>query len=508
MIYNQNKKQFFMIIQNELFNDLEQTVEEHNLHLTEDDEDIIRMDKAVFLLDYINYQKSYRLDDVTENGYIRIHSKFLNLYLQKELKKYREFLKKNSYIKIFPYYTEGSQSYGYKVSYIKNPKKLDKGKSEYIVYEFLDKNYEQTLLKSYEKNAQIMHKKEVADRNTKHLTKWINEENIQVDWLSAFKFIENAKSLSIEQKEQYSYSINRIRFHQWYYLRSCNDNRLHSNLTNFPSILRQFLSHKGQELVSLDVKTSQPYLLAGIFNLFIEKKRDKLELLKQGLRGKEVKGKFGSLMNSISLEPLTITDFEAYKNLVCCNDIYSYIGANLSASFISSIKSTSPEGEYKDKVYNPILSRNTTTYYKDLRSYCKVLVLEYMYCSIESSSKRLKEMKQIYPDAVNKFIYDFKFCKELNIPKRQGIRKRTKIQREKIVNSKKLFAKFLQQLEAYIILDVITKELSKIYPEMFMATIHDSIVVPKEYEIEVKAFLQKKLYEILGIEAEIKSENW
>jgi hypothetical protein len=46
------------------------------------------------------------------------------------------------------------------------------------------------------------------------------------------------------------------------------------------------------------------------------------------------------------------------------------------------------------------------------------------------------------------------------------------------------------------------------YPEMFMATIHDSIVVPKEYEIKAKAFLQRRLYELLGIEAEIKSENW
>ena len=43
---------------------------------------------------------------------------------------------------------------------------------------------------------------------------------------------------------------------------------------------------------------------------------------------------------------------------------------------------------------------------------------------------------------------------------------------------------------------------------MFMATIHDSIVVPKKYEVTVKAFLQKRLYEILGIQAEIKSEDW
>lgn len=508
MIYNRNKKQYFIAIQKELFNDLEQTVTKHNLHFPKDDSNIIKMDKAVFLLDYINYQKSHRKDDITENGYIRIPSEILNIYLQKDLKKYKEFLKEHNYIKVLAYKIDSSQSYGYKVCFNYNPNKLDKVKREYIVYEFLSKSYEQTLLKSIEKNAKIEQKKVVADRNTKHLTKWINEENIHVDWLSAFKFIDNNKSLNVEQKEQYSHSLNKIRFNQWYYLRSSNDNRLHSNLTNFPSILRQFLSHKGQELVSLDIKTSQPFLLAGLFNLIVGKEWEKIEILKQGIRAKDVKDKFDTVMNTITLDPLAITDFETYKILVCSKDIYTYIGANLSDSFISSIKSTSSKGEYKDKVYNTSLGHKTTTYYKDLRDYCKVLVLEYMYCSIETSSQRLKEIRRIYPKAVNKFIYDFKFCEELNIPKRQGKKKRTKIQREKIVKSKKLFAKFLQQLEAYIILDVITRELSKMYPEMFMATIHDSIVVPKEYEKEAKSFLQKRLYELLGIEADIKSENW
>jgi hypothetical protein len=506
MVYNQNKKQYFIAIQKDLFNNLEQTVTKHNLHYYDDEINKIKMDKAVFLLDFINYQKSYRKDDIIENGFIRIPSDILNVYLQKELKKYKEFLKDHNYIKVLPYSDKLSQSYGYKVCLNYDSNKSDKEKREYIVYEFLSKSYEQTLIKSAEKNAQIQQKKLAADRNTKHLTKWINEENIQVDWLSAFKFIDNNKSLSIEQKEQYSHSLNRIRFNQWQYSRSSNDNRLHSNLTNFPSILRRFLSHKDQSLVSLDIKTSQPYLLAGLFNLIIGKEWEKIERLKQGIRAKDVKDKFDTVMNTISLDSLTITDFEAYKNLVCCNDIYSYIGANLSDSFISSI--ISPEGGYEDKEYNASLMRKTKTYYKDLRSYCKVLVLEYMYCAIETSSRRLKEMKRIYPDAVNKFIYNFKFCEELNIPKRQKEKKRTKIQRDKIVKSKKLFAKFLQQLEAYIILDVVTKELSKIYPEMFMATIHDSIVIPKEYEIKVKAFIQKRLYEILGIEADIKSENW
>ena len=86
--------------------------------------------------------------------------------------------------------------------------------------------------------------------------------------------------------------------------------------------------------------------------------------------------------------------------------------------------------------------------------------------------------------------------------------KRSKRQNTKIDKSKKLFAKFLQQLEAGIILDTITKELSMIYPNMFMVTIHDSVTVPKNYETRIKSYIQKRLFEILGIEAEIKSAVW
>jgi hypothetical protein len=158
-------------------------------------------------------------------------------------------------------------------------------------------------------------------------------------------------------------------------------------------------------------------------------------------------------------------------------------------------------------VYKPSLKYAIKTDFRDLRTYCKVLTLEYMYCSVDSSKKALNQIKRIYPNGVNKFIYLFKYCKELKLPK-SGKKKRNKRQNTVIDRSKKLFSKFLQQLEAGILLDTITKELSVIYPNMFMVTIHDSITVPKEYETRVKEFLQKRLFEIFGIESEIKTEYW
>ena len=169
-------RNIFITLETALFNDLEITVGNYNLHFAEDDDNKIMMDKAVFLIDQIRYQKSIRIGDVTDRGYIRIPSKFLNVYLQKELNKYKDFLKRFKYIDTIPYNKEQSKSYGYKVCFFENKHNNERVNREYVVYKFLSMTYKEHLLKATEKIAQIEHKKAVADRNTRHLTKWINEE--------------------------------------------------------------------------------------------------------------------------------------------------------------------------------------------------------------------------------------------------------------------------------------------------------------------------------------------
>jgi hypothetical protein len=496
-------KNIFITLEQELFDNLEQTIIKHNLHFAQNDNNKIMMDKAVFLIDYIRHQICLRKDKVTF-GYINLHSKFLNKYLEKELHKYKTFLTTKGYIKTSPY--KIGKSIGYKFSFYEKTGYKKIAKKNYHVYDFISITYEKYLSESIGKCAEIERRKKSANRSTKHLTKWLNEDNIQIDWEAAFKWIDSNNKLNTDQKESYSYAINRIRFENWSYTRSTKDNRLHSNLTNLPSDLRKFLSHNGQKLVSLDIKTSQPYMLAGIFNLLVESK-NKVIKLKSKLLSKDVKDQLLIVMNSIILDSLTIIDFKVYINLICKADIYNHIATNLDQEFVKTIANKNEENGYSDNVYNPSKGFAIKKDFKDLRSYCKMLVLEYMYCSNENNLRRLNEVKRIYPNAVNKFIYLFKYCKELEVPK-TGKRKRTKKDKIAIDKYKKLFSKFLQQLEAGIILDTITKELSVIYPDMFMITIHDSIAVVEKHKLVVEEFLQNRLFEIFGITAEVKSENW
>ncbi len=495
-------KNTFIRIEQDLFDHIEKSVNEHNKYYDETDKNKISMDMVVFFLNYICL-KAFQYKDRLVYGYIRLHSKILNDYLNDDSKKYRLFLTKKGYIKTIGYNLENGESFGYKVMPLKKIKAQKKHKQKHISYEFLNRRYEDSLNRKIEKNERIERRKKSADRSTKHLTKWLNEYHIKIDWIGAFNWISKNKKLNDEKKFFYSYAVERIRFGLWQYSRSGKDNRLHSNLVNLPSNLRQFIIASVGKLVSLDVKSSQPYVLAGIFNLLLLN-RDKLIGLATKLKSKPVKQSFLSIMNLITLESHAITDLKAYINLVCNSDIYNYVADNLDPKFIKFITFKSKNGNFRDTVYNPSTNISELKDFKDLRAYCKTLTLEYMYCSTENNSERIKQIKKIYPRAVNKFTDSFKHCKELEVSKK----KRTKKQREKINASKKLFPQFLQQLEAGIILDTITKEISKVYPDMFMATIHDSIVIPKDYETRIKLYFERRLFEIFGIEAKVKTEYW
>lgn len=490
----------YIRIEQDLFDNLEESANAHNKHYDAEDENKINMDKAVFLLNYISLKRFQNKDNLV-NGYVRLYSKFLNDYLKDELKKYRSFLKNNGYINTIPYNKDEGKSIGYKTVQLNKNKR--KYKRKYISYEFLSHSYESYLNNQMEKNERIEKRKKTADRNTRHLTKWLNENHIQIDWVRAFEWIGKNKKLNDEQKFFYSYAVERMRFEVWQYSRSGKDNRLHSNLTNLPSDLRQFIKTNTPGLVSLDIKSSQPYILAGVLNLLVHNKGKAIKLMHK-LKSSSVKKTYLSIMNLISFESLTMTDFKSYINLVCNSDIYNYVGENLKESFITSISCKSSKGNFRDKIYNSSSKKKETKYFKDLRAYCKTLTLEYMYCSVENELERIKQIKSIYPKAVNKFIQDFKYCKELEILKN----KRTKKEKEKIKTSKKIFPQFLQQLESGIMLDTITKEISRKYPNMFMATIHDSIIIPKDYISKVKPYFEKRLFEIFGVKANIKTEFW
>lgn len=73
---------------------------------------------------------------------------------------------------------------------------------------------------------------------------------------------------------------------------------------------------------------------------------------------------------------------------------------------------------------------------------------------------------------------------------------------------KENLALILQNIEAHSILNVITKRIAKERPDLFMITIHDSIVTTVGNEDYVKRVMEEELVKIVGVAPEIDLEPW
>lgn len=53
--------------------------------------------------------------------------------------------------------------------------------------------------------------------------------------------------------------------HDYRYTVDDTGNRLHTNLTNLPAEVRNFITYAGRPLVSIDIRNSQPYMSLALF---------------------------------------------------------------------------------------------------------------------------------------------------------------------------------------------------------------------------------------------------
>ena len=71
-----------------------------------------------------------------------------------------------------------------------------------------------------------------------------------------------------------------------------------------------------------------------------------------------------------------------------------------------------------------------------------------------------------------------------------------------------LLALILQALEAHLIFDCVCTALHRAHPELFLATIHDCIVVPAQHESTVRTMMEEEVEKIFGQSPTIKRKVW
>lgn len=434
--------------------DIEQQIKKHPL--TNYKGDRIKKDHVLFIVHCIMLQRASKDDEHLKrigkkDGFVPLHSKVL----ESKVPNYHdviEWLIKADVIECDGKYSRGNVSLGYR---LKCPYRGNQIKKVEITDFVLCRKI--AFDEPFKKNK--------STKELSYLAKWFKSEKLEIDeqaaltWINDFEtkelqainfnqFIKSSKKLEQKQKlfekcGNYKILVSRIKEKDYFFHRDETGNRLHTNLTNLPKGLRQFLTYDGQELVSIDIKNSQPYMSLAFLNkefwqsqILPEKvtlKKISKEIYKETGKNKKEKNntiKFG--VSSKNLMQLDLHKMEFIKSVIT-GQFYEYLitvfenqGMNLG---------TNPKAK-RDKVKKMVL----TLLFDDDRK---------IYNHQEDSACQL--FKKTFPSIAKVFA----FIKKGNY---------------------KNLAILLQRIESFLMLERVCGRIAKEKPFLPIFTIHDSVI--------------------------------
>lgn len=395
------------------------------------------LEKAQFIIYNLTKISKKHID---ENGYISVCSDIFRKNTMKEYSKYLETFIKYGIIERKNYSTKFKRCNKYRFLI---PNHIEVERMSEITIKSIG-------LRKKDK-ARIM---QSAVQNNKHLYNCLVDEDFTIDYNGAINTI-YALDCRFCIKINLLQSVIDLRDKNIRFIcHSDTDKRIHTNITNLKSILRQHLYYKNEKLVNIDIKNSQVYFLAMVLHLVNIKSIDYLNSI----------NKYTISNNSSQL--LDITELERFIDLAVTGNFYEVLGNELLN------EKGGYHGYYEKIKYNKKTDRKVSEFYDNPKKLMKSTTFEILF-SKNTDSDEKKWFRTKFP-TIYKFIYNFK----------EG-------------DSKDL-SRFLQNLEADIILKKIIKELKLNDPKIFLITIHDSIMTTKNNIDLVKNTISKVTRGIFG----------
>ncbi|MCR8667940.1 hypothetical protein NO995_09625 [Aestuariibaculum sp. M13] len=464
MITHINKQKLGVWLPNKLFHALEIKIKDYNKSTTGMK---LNLTKASYILNLL-YYIPLSTNEKYEDGWIPICSQALLRI--KGYKKYIAFLQNEDFLnkKCIEYSTISNACKKYKIgdAYIKH----------LIDFHWLEDN-SNFIKKSNEIKISRMN---VADEKCSHLTKWLNPELLSIDSLSALKYIQDTyiNDSQIKNKNKRIFIVKSIQNKCWSFSREGLDNRLHSIFTAIPKDLRKYVKYKGEQLISLDIKNSQPFILASILKQII---KPSVNLLNNYLSNE-----YNTLHVSIMSDLLygdQHNEIQTFINQVLDGTFYEHFGDILyNEGLISKDINEECYIGIPKKIRGIWIKKHTN--YDNLRKVSKDVVMQILFSSEKHSSEFITVFKKYYPELYRVI---------------QSIKKE---------NEKNFFPVLLQNIEADCILDHCTRYISYKHPDMPLFTIHDSIVTTEPYEAILEEELNRLLGIYFGLKPRLESELW
>ena len=456
-----------VLIQKQLLKELEVAISEHpNL----------KVDVAVFFLSLFNsiptfYREEEQVDEISLDSQRlkKYHSKY-NLYL--------DFLKNSEFI-------EKTGSYGADIKKC-NVFILSEQYSfdELISYEIKDK----PLLKKFDdkgRDEKENEKRMFCERKRPHLVKFFDDKLT----IKEREAKDEIKHLIIHEDDKRKYSTKKVmitEFHdqQWKYsMKPTSDNRLHSNLTRSPKVLRKHIRYDGKHIYGVDLKTSQPFFLCVLIKAILKKDKGLLDQIKAThiLTDETIEKLFNLELNRDDLiefvqsvlEKDFYNEFEKKLNI-------DYDDSGIPYRMVSNYLSKDKNRRKRKYEENKEPTRKES--FETTRDLVKAVVMEIFYSKPNTRIKEAKAFREAYPSV-------YKIFKCLD-------------------ECKVKFSYLLQYVEAYVLLDYTAKRIHEDYPEMPLFSIHDALVTNETWKNILKQEMLKHIKAITTINPNLEIEYW
>lgn len=334
-----------------------------------------------------------------------------------------------------------------------------------------------------------------------YLTKWFNG-NLQIDYKAAVEFameeyrlkktfleLRDFDTKNNKYKDPYTqytsnmHNINRIKMQEFYMSVDENVRRFHSNLTCKKSIYRNLLTYKGQKMVSIDIKNSQPYLSLILLNKkFWFSKKFRTEI------SNFFKIYDNTDSNSFNLWNInrniynymfqTRTDMSSY--IMCLKEVKMPINTD-----VSRFESLVTKGSFYEELAQAIKEK-TGVFINDRKKLKEVIFLV-LFTDNRFLGQANAEPKRIFKKLFPNMYELFKAIKK---------------------KDSTLLPRILQSVESHLMLKVIAKRISSERPDIPIFTIHDSIATTVGNEEYIQKVMREELTRHIGLPPALAVEYW
>lgn len=424
-----------------------------------------------YILGTIVNRMGYREDNLDEDSdFAPLNAQLLQSRIR-NYNQYLTYLVEHKIVETDNQYIVGKKARGYRIS------------DEYIQQGFVQKQLTLKRLIKYSENQK--RGDQWVEKEYAYLTKWFNN-NLQIDYKGAIECLERLleadikKGLGVREAsrkyELRKLALDKLNSGLFSYSVDGTSYRFHSNLTTIKSELRKYITYAGEQLCSVDLKNSQPFISTIFLNpAFYEENNlgstlfsiNKTLFLTLNKQINQIKSILTPISNIIMLvKPDVIqcsTDLERYCTLVDKGRIYAYFADNLEMFYGMSydITNQAQKRELKDEFFRMLYSDNR---------------------SIRFSKTKIL-FKSLFPNVHKIF----------NLIKQRG---------------KNNLPIILQMIESEVIIRRVAKRFNSEYPEVPIFSIHDSLVTLNSHKELVYQRLKQEFHTAIGVQPTLQYEPW